>query len=97
MEKQEASKYVKPVVEALLFSGEGVVRAVKYLAPNLIVRAVRTRYAGKISKTGNIEMSVTIGRPNFLEREFVVLCKKAKEPFPVAKIQLKLQTIRKKK
>ena len=32
---------------------------------------------------------VTVGRPNYAERKFTNLCKKAGEPFPVKKIQLK--------
>jgi hypothetical protein len=34
---------------------------------------------------------VTIGRPNYDEREFIKKCKKAGEPFPVKKIQVKLE------
>jgi hypothetical protein len=31
----------------------------------------------------------TIGKPNYEEREFIKKCKKAGEPFPVKKIQVK--------
>lgn len=63
-------------------------KATKYQSPTSIIRAVRTRY-GKSFHRGNIEITITIGKPNFLEREFVKDCVKAKEPFPVKKIQLK--------
>ena len=65
-----------------------VVKATKYVSPKLVVRAVRTRYHNKIVK-GNIEISLTIGRPNYLEREFIKKCQKVSEPFPVKKIQIK--------
>lgn len=35
------------------------------------------------------EMVVTIGAPNYDEREFINKCKKAGEPFPIKKIQYK--------
>ena len=79
--------YYNEVIEAML-SGN-VVKAVKYISPKEIVRAVRTRYHGKLRKVGNIEISLTIGRPNFIEREFIKACVKAGEPFPVKKLQLK--------
>lgn len=63
-------------------------KATKYVTPNKIIRVVRTRYGSKFLK-GNIEMTVTIGRPNFLERKFVKLCVESGEGFPVKKVQLK--------
>jgi len=73
------------------------VKATKYLAPNLVVRAVRTRVGKRIDKRSNVQITLTIGRPNYLERDFIKLCQKAKEPFPIKKIQLKLYTAPKKK
>lgn len=63
--------------------------ATKYLDEKTIVRASRKVFNGKLSK-GNIEIILTIGKPNFKEREFIKKCKKVGEPFPVKKIQLKL-------
>jgi hypothetical protein len=34
------------------------------------------------------EIVVTIGKPNYAERKFIELAKKAGEPFPIKKIQL---------
>lgn len=65
----------------------GAIKATKYIAPNEIARAVRTRY-GKSFSRGNLEITLTHGKPNFREREFIQKCQKAKEPFPVKKIQL---------
>lgn len=72
----------------LLLIESGAVRATKYLSENQIVRAVRRTYGGKIVK-GNTEVLITIGKPNFQEREFIKILKKSKEPFPVKKIQIK--------
>ena len=65
------------------------IKATQYISPKLIIRAVRKRYHRKILK-GNIEISLTIGKPNWAEREFVKSCIDAKEPFPIKQIQLKL-------
>lgn len=72
----------------LLLGDSGAVKATKYLSETQIVRAVRRTYGGKILK-GNTEILVTIGKPNYQEREFIKLCKKAGESFPVKKIQIK--------
>ena len=89
MNKYFKEPYVSSVQNCLgdVISGK-FVKATKYLSPKEIVRAVRTTYGGKF-KQGNIEITITIGKPNYLEREFIKLCQKAKEPFPVKNIQVK--------
>lgn len=72
----------------LLLMKDGAVKATKFLSPDQIIRAVRRTYGGKIVK-GNTEILITIGKPNFKEREFIKKCKKSGEPFPVKKIQVK--------
>lgn len=82
---------VVEVVDTIL-NGKDVIKATKYVSPTLIVRGVRKTYklvGRKPKDEGNLEVILTIGKPNYVEREFVALCKKAKEPFPVKKIQLK--------
>jgi hypothetical protein len=37
-----------------------------------------------------------IGRPNYVEREFIKRCKKAGEPLPVRKVQLKFWPVKRK-
>jgi hypothetical protein len=66
----------------------GVIKATKYISPVFIIRAVRKLFGKKITR-GNIEIVLTIGKPNYTEREFIKLCKKANEPFPIKKVQLK--------
>ena len=77
---------VSSVVETLLRTEARM--ATKFLSEKEIVRASRKVFKGKIL-SGNIEIILTIGKPNFAEREFIKLCKKAGEPFPVKNIQLK--------
>lgn len=82
------------VIETLI--NQNAYKATYYISPKEIIRAVRKRYKfGKNKKTlprkdHNIEIMLTIGRPNYTEREFIKLCQKAKEPFPVKKIQIKV-------
>ena len=64
------------------------IKATKYISDKEIIRATRTRF-GNSFKGGNLEMTITRGKPNFIEREFIKACKKSGEPFPVKKIQLK--------
>ena len=88
---------ISDTIEALL-RAKGI-KATKYLAPNLIVRAVRPTYKFNNKRpdySGKVELVLTIGRPNYIEREFVKVLKKAKEPFPVKKVILKLYTPKKK-
>ena len=65
------------------------VKATKFISEKEIVRATRRTYNGKFNRRSNVEMSLTLGRPNFAERKFIKLCKKAGEKFPVQKVQLK--------
>lgn len=88
MEKQIQNAVVN-VVSAV--SQPKVYFAAKYLSEKLVVRATRPRTNGKVSARGtNIHASLVIGRPNFKQREFIKRCKKAGEPFPVKKVQIKL-------
>lgn len=75
------------VIEVLLRSGAK--SAVKFLSEKQIVRATRKTFKSANDPRANVELTLTLGRPNFAERKFVKLCKKAGEKFPVKKIQLK--------
>ena len=77
---------ITDAIDTLLNDGR-VYKATRYLQPNLIVRAT---YAQKPVQGGNFSVILTAGKPNSKEHEFVKQCKKAKEPFPVKKIQIKL-------
>ena len=71
----------------IILEGKAI-KATKYFSDKLIVRASRRTYGGKIVK-GNTEILFTIGKPNYREREFIKLCKRAKVPFPLKAIQVK--------
>lgn len=74
------------LIEQLLSSK--AVKATKFISEKEIIRAVRTSFKGKFLR-GNIEITLTRGKPNYAEREFIAVCKKAGEPFPVKNVQLK--------
>jgi hypothetical protein len=62
----------------------------KYIAPNQVMRATRRVWKRKIDRRDRrIELVVTIGAPNYREREFIKVLKKAGEPFPVKKVQIR--------
>ena len=79
------------VIDALISSNGRVAR--KYLAPDLVVTATRVCFNGKIMR-GNINVRFKAGEPNYEEREFIRKCKRAKEPFPVRKIQMKFMNVK---
>lgn len=91
-----ARKYVSAVIVALLENR--VHSAVKYVSPSLVVRGTRRLVKGKtIDGREKVEVVLTIGSPNYRERDFVKSCKKAGESFPVRKIVLKYPPKSKKK
>lgn len=68
-----------------------IVRATKYYSPAFVVRATR-----RVQSRSKIEVVLTMGRPNYRDRDFIKRCKKAGEPFPIKKIQYKFETAKKK-
>lgn len=89
------SKILGDVVHSLL--SNNAVRATKYLSRTLIVRATRKLVGKKILSRENVEMFLTIGKPNYLERKFIKQCVKANVAFPINKIQIKAYNPPKKK
>jgi len=72
---------------AELIIDSGAKKATQYISPTEVAKATRRGKARKSDRT--VEMVFTIGKPNYEEREFIKKCKKAGEPFPVKKIQVK--------
>lgn len=74
-------------------------RAAKYISPGMVVRASRKVFRGKIEPDSwnHVEVILTIGRPNHRQRQFIKLCQKAGEEFPVKKIQLQYPAKKRKK
>jgi hypothetical protein len=65
------------------------IKSTNYISPKFVIKAKRKLYDGKIYKRGNIEIVLTIGKPNYEEHKFIKKYIKVNEPFPVKKIQLK--------
>ena len=66
----------------------GAIKATKYLGENQVIKATRRMY--KYGGNKEIEsILITMGSPNYSEREFIKLYKKAKGTFPMKKIQIK--------
>ncbi len=62
-------RFISSAIEDLY--GMGLRRATFFVGANLVVRATRRLYGGKVKKTGAFEALVTIGRPNYSERRFI--------------------------
>lgn len=62
-------------------------RATIYLDDKTVVSACRRLKPRKSDRS--VDLVLKLGKPNYREREFIASCKKAGEPFPVKKIQLK--------
>jgi len=68
----------------------GYKRATKYVSEKLTIKATCR------CKKGTMEAVLTVGKPNYAERQFIKLAKKAGGPFPIKKIQLKAWALKKK-
>lgn len=79
-------KWISQVVSLLVKSG--MRKATKYVSEKEVITATRRTYQGKILRE-NVDVVLKIGKPNYAEREYIKLLKKAGEPFPVKKIVLK--------
>lgn len=68
-------------------------QAVKYVSEKFVVRATKPRYRHQKKqwdkRDNRVSLIVTFGAPNYLERAFIANCKRAGEPLPVRKIQLR--------
>lgn len=70
-------------------------RATYYVSPTLVVKATRHN---KVAKRARHEsFVVSFGVPNYVERAFIRMAKRAKQPFPVRKIQLQGWPVKRKK
>ena len=67
----------------------GARQAIKYLTPLRVVQATRLTYRGRFLPRGGLHIVFTAGRPNYLARRFIKFCRRAGEPFPVKRIQLR--------
>lgn len=78
---------IQQVVDAVLNSGAHT--GVKYLTNKQVIRCTRRH---KLDKRGRrVEFVVTIGAPNYREREFISMCFRTGEKLPVRKVQLRFK------
>ena len=74
------------IAEVLLTGGK---KATKYFSEREVLKGTRITYKRAKGKQSRTELLFTIGIPNYAERQFIKKCKKAGEPFPVKKLQIK--------
>lgn len=82
-----ARKDITAVVIGLL--EVGAKKATKFVSPKLVIKATR-RFMDARDKI--VEIHLTVGAPNYAERQFIKAALKAGEPFPVKKVQFKMWT-----
>jgi len=89
-ENSQITKAIAAVVQCFYNGGQyQIKRATKFISPQLVVSGQIKLFKGKFSQKNNVEIVFKVGKPNYAEREFIRLCKKAKDPFPVKDIQVK--------
>ena len=88
--KSELSRAFSSVADAIIASG--AYRATKFLSPRLTVKATRRHRVNRRDR--RVELLFTYGQPNHEERSFVSRCRRAGEPLPVKKVQLKFKAAR---
>lgn len=81
----EGSRFIRDVLWNM--KDISVRKAIGYISPHFTVKATRQKKSDRRDRQETFV--VTIGKPNYAERAFIKTCIKAKEPFPVKKIQLK--------
>lgn len=84
--------YINEVCDAIIEGG--AIKATKYVDHKMIVRGVRKTfrvYGRKPRKGENIEIHLTIGKPNYAEREFIKKYrnKHPAKAFPLAGVVVK--------
>lgn len=84
-------RYAEDVLDALE-ADPRVHTATKYVSPTEVIRATRVvykpwrRHLARFSR--QLHVVLTHGKPNFAARRFIKMAKRAKEPFPIRKVQL---------
>lgn len=65
----------------------GSYKGVRYLTEGLVVKLTRRHKVDRRDK--RVEFVLTFGAPNYAERKFIKVCKKAGVKLPLSKTQLK--------
>jgi len=83
----EAKMNLRPILAVVGEVLNGSRKATKYVSPTLVIKASRRHRPRRGERT--TEIVLTVGKPNFAERSFIAEVRRAGEPFPVRKVQLK--------
>jgi len=75
---------VVAVVELLALGSR---KATKYISPTEVIKGTCRHRPRRGQRS--VEIVLTIGKPNWGERQFIAAAKKAEEPFPIRRVQLK--------
>lgn len=93
MKTQTGYAVVGKVLEALV--EKKAYKAAAYLSDKFVVRMSRKLSRNKVPAANqNIEISLTIGRPNYEQRKYISMLKKAKVSFPVKNVILKFPPVK---
>ena len=86
---QDYDYAMKKLGEAVgdVLTGKNIRRATAYISPTLTIKATAQRKQDGRDKSATC--LVTVGKPNFVERRFIGVCKKAGMAFPLRQIQWK--------
>lgn len=87
MNKEISIPMLVAQVTRVLIDNPNLRKVTYYADPKYVVSICRRFKFRKRSRSN--DFVVKIGQPNFLERKFIAMCKKAKEPFPIKRVQLK--------
>jgi len=83
-----AMGWINQTIEGLLRTDSW--KATKYLSPRLVIRATRIRTRGRFRDLDNdTRVVLSIGRPNYLEREFIIRAAYVGKAFPVKRLQFR--------
>ena len=79
---------IAAIVRQILWRPD-VYRATAYISDKLVAKATRRHKSDKRDRL--VEMVLTVGKPNYAERQFIKKCKAAGEPLPLKRPQLKFK------
>jgi hypothetical protein len=79
-------RIIGTLVRAILAGG--AIRATKYISEKQTIKATRKRYKKGVVHSA-IDIVITIGKPNYLERAFIKKFKQSGGSFPIKNPQIK--------
>lgn len=87
MKHRIPKELVGRVVDTLNNGDKTLKSVIAFHSPTHIVKA--TRQHGRDRRDPHVTYLLSVGKPNYAEREFIAACIEAGEKFPVRKLQLR--------